>query len=150
MTAAISNPTASKKVSFGRALMAGLITIVASNIANLVVRWLGMLVLPVDPSFNPLATWQPTVLFTTGFLVLATIVFLVINAFTSNPPRVFNIVALIALILSLIPDFMMLINPNANPAVGTPTLGAVMILMIQHIVAYVITVWAFTRWAPQG
>jgi hypothetical protein len=150
MTATSIKPApAGRKIPFSRALMASGITIVASIVANLIVRWVGMLILPVDPSFMPLATWQPTVIFTTMFLVLATIVFLVINAFTANPPRVFNIVAFVALLLSLVPDFMLLINPTAMP-MGTPTFGAVLILVVQHIVAYLITVWAFTKWAQQG
>jgi hypothetical protein len=148
MTASAAKPLASHKIPFTRALMAGAIAIVGSVIANLVIRWIGMLILPVDPSFMPLATWQPTVIFTVMFLILATIVFLVINAFAANPPRVFNIVALVALILSLIPDVMLLINPSAMP-MGTPTFGAVLILILQHVAAYLITVWAFTRWAPQ-
>jgi hypothetical protein len=150
MTAATVSPTtASKKVSFGRALMAGGIAIVLTIVANLLVRWIGMLILPVDPSFLPLATWQPAVIFTTLFLVVATIVFLAINAFTSNPPRVFKIVASVALIISLLPDLMFLINPTAMP-MGTPTLGAVIILIAMHIVGYLIAIWAFTRWAQQG
>jgi hypothetical protein len=89
---------------------------------------------------------------TTLFLVVATIVFLIVNAFTSNPPRVYNIVALIALIVSLIPNVMMLLNPAgfALPDSGPPNAAAAIILMIQHVVAYVITVWAFTKWAQQG
>jgi hypothetical protein len=150
MTATTGSPTtASKKVPFGRALMAGGITIILSIVANLLVRWIGMLILPVDPSFLPLATWQPTVIFTTLFLVVATIVFLLINAFTSNPPRVFTIVASVALVISLLPDLMLLINPTAMP-VGTPTLGAVIILIAMHIVGYLIAIWAFTKWAQQG
>ena len=146
MTAATVQTKSARKLSFSRVLLAGGIAIGGSIIANLIIRWLGLLVLPVDPSFMPLATWQPAVIFTVMFLVLATIVFLIINAFAANPARVFTIVATVALVLSLIPDVMLLINPAAMP-MGTPTLGAVTILIIQHIVSYLITLWAFTRWA---
>jgi hypothetical protein len=149
MTAATIQTRPVRKLSFTRVLLAGVIAIVASIIANLILRWLGMLVLPVDASFMPLNSWQPTVIFTTMFLVLATIVFLIINAFAANPPRVFTIVATVALVLSLIPDAMFLINPAAMP-MGTPTLGAVTILILQHIAAYLITLWAFTRWAQRA
>lgn len=149
MTAATIQTRPVRKLSFTRVLLAGVIAIVASIIANLILRWLGMLVLPVDASFMPLNSWQPTVIFTTMFLVLATIVFLIINAFAANPPRVFTIVATVALVLSLIPDAMFLINPAAMP-MGTPTLGAVTILVLQHIAAYLITLWAFTRWAQRA
>jgi hypothetical protein len=149
MTTATIQTTPSRKLPFSRVLLAGLIAIVGSVIANLIVRWLGMLVLPVDPSFMPLATWQPTVIFTVMFLALATVVYLIVNAFAANPPRVYTIVATAALVLSLIPDAMFLINPSAT-TMGTPTLGAVIILVLQHIVAYVITLWAFTRWAQRA
>lgn len=147
MTAAAQTRPA-RKLPFTRVLLAGLIAIGASIVANLIVRALGLLVLPVDPTFTPVSTWQPTVIFTTVFLLLATVVFLVINAFAANPPRLFTIVATVALVLSLIPDSLFLINPSAMP-LGTPTAGAVIILVIQHIVAYAITLWSFTRWAQQ-
>lgn len=152
MSAATIHPTVTKRIPFSRALMAGGIAIVASVIANLVVRWLGMLLVPGNPDFVPLATWQPTAVMTTLFLVLATIVFLIVNAFTANPPRVYNIVALIALLVSLIPNVMMLINPGgvALPDSGPPTAGDAIILMVQHVVAYAITVWSFTKWAQKG
>jgi hypothetical protein len=146
MTAASIQAKSGRKLSFSRVLLAGLIAIAGSIVVNLLIRWLGMLVLPVDASFMPLATWQPTVIFTTMFLVLATVVFLIINAFAANPTRVFTIVATVALVLSLIPDAMFLINPSAMP-MGTPTFGAVVILVLQHIGAYFVTLWAFTRWA---
>ena len=146
MTAATVPTKSARKLSFSRVLLAGAIAIAASIAANLIIRWLGMLVLPVDPSFMPLSTWQPTAIFTTMFLALATVVFLIVNAFAANPPRVFTIVATAALILSLIPDAMFLINPTAMP-MGTPTVGAVIILVVQHLAAYAITLWSFTRWA---
>lgn len=150
MTATSIQASSSRKLTFSRVLLAGVIAIALSVVANLAVRWLGMQVVPVDPGFMPLSTWQPTAIMTTLFLVVATIVFLVINAFTANPPRVFNIVALVALILSLIPNVLMLVNSAPIPNMGTPTPGAAVILMIQHVVAYLITVWVFTRWAPQA
>ena len=148
MSAAAIQTKSARKLSFTRVLLAGVIAIAASVAANLIIRWLGLLVLPVDPTFMPLSTWQPTAIFTTMFLVLATVVFLIINAFAANPPRVFTLVATVALVLSLIPDALFLINPSAMP-MGTPTPGAVIILVIQHLAAYAITLWSFTRWAQQ-
>jgi len=149
MAAASIQTKSNSKLTFSRSLLAGAIAIALSVIANLVIRWLGLLIVPVDPGFMPLSTWQPVAIMTTLFLVVATIVFLVINAFAANPPRVFSIVALIALIISLIPNVLMLFNSAPLPNLGTPTPGAAIILMLQHVAAYAITVWAFTRWAPQ-
>lgn len=148
MSTATIQARSAHKLPFTRVLLAGVIAIGASVAANLIVRWLGLLLLPVDPTFMPLNSWQPTILFTTVFLILATIVYLIINAFAANPPRVFTIVATVALVLSLIPDAMFLINSSAMP-MGTPTPGAVIILVVQHITAYLITLWSFTRWAQE-
>ena len=150
MTAATIQTKSSRKLTLSRALLAGVLAIALSIVANLVIRWLGMLIVPVDAGFMPLSTWQPTAVITTLFLVVATIVFLVINAFAANPSRIFNIVALVALIVSLIPNVLMLFSSAPLPNMGMPTPGAVVILMLQHVAAYAITVWAFTRWAPQA
>jgi hypothetical protein len=57
--------------------------------------------------------------------------------------RTFTIVAVIALLLSLVPDVMMLINP-ASALFPGGTVGSVVVLMIQHVVAAVIAVWILT------
>ncbi len=127
-----------------------MIAIVGSVVANLLVGWLGKLIFSVSPAFLPL-TPPPTIIFTTLYLVAATAVYAVINLFAANPPRVFNLVALVAVILSLIPNVLMLVNPSAMPLpvpAESITFGAVLVLMIQHVVAYAITVWAFVKWAP--
>jgi hypothetical protein len=150
MSAATQPVRSSARLPFSRILLAGVIAIVGSVIANLIVGWLGGLIFSVSPAFLPL-TPPPTIIFTTLFLVIATAVYAVINLFAANPPRVFNIVALVALILSLIPNVMMLFNPSATPMPLPPesiTFGAVLVLMLQHVVAYAITVWAFVKWAP--
>ena len=130
-------------------LLAGVIAIVLSVVANLVVRWLGMLIITVPADFIPLATIQPTIIFTTLFLVVATLVFAVINRFTSNPIRVWTIVGTIGFVISLLPDVMLLFNPASMQAVGTVTTGAVVILIAMHVVGFAITMWVFTRWAPR-
>jgi hypothetical protein len=136
------------KLPLSRVIMAGIVAIVGSVLANLVVYWVGRMVAQPLPDFQPLASPLPTILFTTGFLVIATIVYAVINAFTSNPVRVFTIVAIVALIVGLIPDIMMIVDP-ASSIMGTPTLSAVLVLIVMHFVAFAITMWSFTMWAHQ-
>ena len=136
------------KLPVKRVLMAGGIAIVGSVIANLIVFWLGGMLAQPNPDFQPLASPMPTIIFTVGFLGIATGVYAVINAVASNPVRVWTIVAWVALIVGLIPDFMLLINPSGMP-MGTPTVGAVIVLIVMHFVAFAITMWAFTKWAHQ-
>ena len=137
------------KLPFSRVLAAGGIAIVGSVIANLVVYFIGRMLVNSPADFQPLASPMPTIIFTVLNLVLATVVFAVINAFSKSPIRLFTIVAVVALLLGLIPDIMLLVNP-APMGMGTPTFGAVMVLILMHFVGFAITMWAFTRWAPKA
>lgn len=147
-TTTVTSP-ASGKLPFSRVLAAGGIAIVGSVIANLVVYYLGVMLVKPPADFLPFDSPMRTVIFTVLNLVVATIVFAVINAFSKSPIRLFTIVAIVALLLGLIPDVMLLVNPAAM-AMGTPTLGAVLVLIVMHLAGFAITMWAFTRWAPKA
>ncbi len=147
MTSTSTNVQTSK-LPFSRVLAAGGIAIVGSVIANLVVYFVGRMLVQPPADFQPLASPMPTILFTTFFLVIATAVFAVINAWSSNRARVFTIVAVIALVLGLIPDIMLLVSPESSP-MGTPTVSAVLVLIVMHFVAFAITMWSFLTWAPR-
>jgi len=144
-TTAITHP---QKLPFSRVLLAGGVAIVGSIVANLIVYWIGGMIAQPNPDFQPLASPFPTIIFTALFLVAATAVYAVINAFTRNPVRVWTIVAWIALIVGLIPDILMIVNPASFP-MGTPTVPAAIVLIVMHFVAFAITMWAFTKWAHQ-
>ena len=140
--------SSSQKLPLSRIALAGLLAIVASIVANVLIWWLSGLVFAIPADFMPLMGPGPTIMFTTIFLVGATIVYAIINALSKNPARMFLIVATVVLVLGLIPDVMMLISPESMP-MGTPTLPAVLTLMAMHFAAFAITLWVFVRWAPQ-
>ena len=142
------NVAPSQKLPLSRIAVAGLIAIAASVIVNVVIWWLGSMLVNPPADFMPLAGPGPTIMFTVIFLVGATIVYAIINALSKNPARMFTIVATVVLVLGLIPDVMMLIAPESMP-MGTPTPGAVLVLIAMHFAAFAITLWTFTRWAPQ-
>jgi len=148
MKAVASTATHSSKLPWTRILAAGGIAIVGSVIANLVVYFVGRTIVDPPADFQPLAAPMPTIVFTTLFLVVATAVFAMINAWSSQRARVFTIVAVIALVLGLIPDILLLVSPESFP-MGTPTLGAVLVLIVMHFVAFAITMWSFLTWAPR-
>ena len=137
-----------QKLPLSRVALAGLLAIVASVVVNLVIWWLGSMLVNPPADFVPLAGPGPTIIFTVIFLVGATLVYAIINALSKNPPRMFTIVATIVLVLGLIPDVMMLIAPENMP-MGTPTLGAVLVLIAMHFAAFAITLLASRRWHPQ-
>ena len=126
-----------------RIALYGLIAIAGSVVANLIVRAVGMAVIDVSPEFESLSEMTNTILFTSVFVFIAVIVFAIVDRIAKNPVRTFNIIALVALIVSFIPDVMMLIRPESIPFGGI-TFGAVAILMLMHVVAYAITVYVMT------
>lgn len=147
MTNVMTNQ-APARLSMQRIWQAGGVAIVGSVIANLIVYWIGRMLAQPPADFQPLASPVPTVLFTALFLAIATGVYAWINAKADDPVRMWTIVASAALILSLIPNVLLLINPAIMP-VGTPNVPAVLVLMVMHVVAYGIAMWAFVKWAHQ-
>jgi predicted Co/Zn/Cd cation transporter (cation efflux family) len=123
-------------------LRAGVLAIAVAIVANLVVRALIMAVVELPENFPPL---QPgsIIFFTVIGVAAATLVFALVNRFARNPVRVFRIVAVIALVLSLIPNLSLMVNPaNAPFPGGTPQAFAV--LSIFHIVAAIVSIWILT------
>lgn len=130
-------------LAIGRIALYGLIAIAGSVVANLIVRAIGMAIIDVSPEFEPLSDLSATVVFTAGLVLVAVIVFAIVDRFTKNPVRVYNIIALVALLVSLIPDIMLLVSPD-NAPFGGITFGAVVVLMVMHVVAYAVTVYTLT------
>lgn len=130
-------------LALSRIAIYGLIAIVGSVVVNLIVRAIGMLIFDVSAEFEPLADPTGTILFTSVLVLIGVIVFAIVDRVSKNPVRVFNIIALIALIVSFVPDILMLVNPGQVPFGGI-TLPAVLILMVMHVTAYLVTVYVLT------
>lgn len=132
MTAA-AIPTS--KPSLGTIWRNGLIAIVAATVVNAVLYfisaalgWMPQTVL--SPAGLPI-TVVPVVVSTVIALVLATIVYSLLNRFTSNPNRWFTIIAVVVLVVSAV-------SPLGLP--GAPTMMIVM-LEVMHVVAAVAAVY---------
>lgn len=140
--------TTKQRVRYGRLWWVGLLTIVLAVVANLIVRAVALLFVTVPPEFLPLSDPMPTIIFTVGGVLAAVIVFAIVGRFTRRPARVYTIIAVIALLLSLVPDIMMLVAPASFPFPGA-NVGTVSVLLTQHIVAAVIAVWILTTQAVE-
>src|SRR5215212_6065927 len=124
-----SAPVASRANSPGRFALAGLGTVAAAVLANLLVYALGSVVVGYNPQFIVLANASGTILFTVVPAILAVLVYAALMRFTSNPARIFTNIAVVVLIVSLIPDLTYIPSlPGATP-------GQTAILMVMHIVA---------------
>jgi Family of unknown function (DUF6069) len=128
-------------VSFNRIIPVGALTIVLAVIANLVVQAIGRRVVDISPAFEPLASAQPIIIFTAIGVGVGVAVFALIVRRSPRPLTLFRSVATAALIVSLIPDLLLI--PGVIPSPGV-SVGAVVILLVMHVVAYLITVGVLT------
>ena len=108
---------------------------------DLAVELLAREAFAVSPDFEPFkGTVAP---YTAGGVVFAAVTFAAIRRFSPNADRVYVWLAVVALVLSWIPDVTLLVihDPGATvPAVGS--------LMVMHALAAGIVVSALLRLAP--
>jgi hypothetical protein len=128
-----------ERIASGRLLKVGALAIGASVVANLIIRIIFVNLLGIGKEFPPLG-WGPPIIFTIMGVLGALIVFAIIARFGKRPIRLFRIIALVVLVLSLLPDLGLL---NANTMPGT-SLGSVIALMLMHVTAGAITIWLLT------
>jgi hypothetical protein len=124
----------SERVALRRLVWVGPLAVAAATLADEAARRLLVAVVPgITPGFVALeagAVALMTVLFTTA----AVAVFAAVAKLSIQPIRTYQIVAAVALVLSLFPDLMLLNEPSA-------TVGGVVSLMVLHAVAAAAVVW---------
>jgi hypothetical protein len=131
-------PVPPRAVSRGQLVLVGLGTVFAAVLANLLVYFIGSVVVGYDPKFVILADASGTILFTVVPAVVAVLLFVALMRFTRNPARIFTNIAVVVLILSLIPDLIYI------PSVPGATTGQTAVLMVMHVVAAVVIVSVLT------
>jgi hypothetical protein len=122
-----------------------LLTISAATMANLIARAIAFTLLPLSPTFEPLA-WQSVILFTVVGVALACGVYALVRRFSRKAVRVYTLIAVIALLISLIPDVLILRDPVAFEA--DTTISEVAVMMVFHGVAAIVSLVLLTRLAP--
>ena len=143
-----------EKVSFGRLLWAGPLTIAVAAVINLVLRAVARAVLNPGPAFSPLQGPLATFLTVAGTLG-AVIAFAIVGALSRRPRRVFLIVSIVALGLSFLPALALLFAPampagGAGPGsmpLGDVTLSNVLALMVMHTAAWATCITLLPRLA---
>ena len=130
----------SADIELHRLRLVGPLTVLAAIAAVLVVRVVAVSIL--GPSELPALSWAGVIVFTTVLVTAAVLVFAVVARVAATPIRTYRRVALVALVLSFIPDFLL-------PGSGVPgaTWPAVSALMVMHVVAWWVTVQMVTRLA---
>jgi hypothetical protein len=128
-----------ERISSGRLWKIGAQAIAASIVVNLIIRIVAVNILGIGSEFPPLG-WGPPIVFTIIGVLGAVIVFAIIARFAKRPSRLFRIIGLVVLVLSLVPDILLL---TSNTMPGT-SLGSVAALMLMHVAAGAITIWLLT------
>ena len=133
-----SAPTA-ERVSFARLLWVGPLTILAAVLANVAFVAVANPLFGVAPDF-PALTKDAVAAFTAVCVLLAVLVFALVARFSRRPISLYRRIAIIALILSFIPDVALGVLPNPVP-VGV---REVLLLMATHVIAAAVTVGLLT------
>jgi hypothetical protein len=127
------------RISALRIWSTGLAAAALSAIANLSVRWGADLFVDFDPRFPSLGAGQ-IIFFTFLLILVGTGIFHLIAHTSRRPVRTFLLVAAGGLLLSLVPDFMLLYADMGPVSVGVTT-PAVVTLIVMHFVSAAITVY---------
>lgn len=135
--------TGSSPVGGLRFLGAGVLTVVAAVAANLVVRALLFALFELPTEFVPFQPLRVAFLTTVG-VGAAAVVFAIIVRRSDRPVRTFRRVAVVAFILSAVPNVALAINPEAAPFPDASATGF-LVLIIFHVVAAVISVILLPR-----
>ena len=130
----------SERVVPGRLWRAGLATLAGAIGANLVLWVIAQAMLSIPPEFAPLATPAAPIIFTTLGVVGATLVLALIARFARRPITVFRIVAVVVLVLSLLPNIGMMLDPSTSQFPGATTASA-FLLSLMHLPPAILSIW---------
>jgi hypothetical protein len=123
----------------GHPWTAGLRALIGSVLANLVVWAGGNLLFDIPEAFEPLAGPGPTIFLTVVGTIGAVLAFVVVRRVATRPVPVFRMVAAGALLVSFIPDVLLLTEQGAANFPGA-TVPGVVLLILMHVVAAAIIV----------
>jgi hypothetical protein len=124
-------------------LKAFLLALVGSVVVNaIIVSVVGPMVMSTNQHLTAL-TLMPVVMFTVIGAVGATIVYAIMRATMNHPQKPFIWLSVVLLIVSFYPDYTV-IGATSGPFAGG-TLPEALVLMLMHVVAAVIIVWALVK-----
>ena len=124
----------SKHLSTPQLLKAGGAAILAAVILNVLTRLVLGAILPLDPNFPPF-TYGPIIIFSALFTLVGVGVLALVNRFASDTLKVYNVVGLIALVVSCIPNVLAALNLTPMPMGGVGS--DYLILIVFHVMGAV-------------
>jgi Family of unknown function (DUF6069) len=135
-----TNAATINRIALSRLLWAALLAIVAASLANLIVYLVADALLSVtwEPKFNAMLVVVGTI----GALVVAAAVFAVVARVAKNPVKTYTMIATIALLFSFATPVLALFG---IPGPSVAPLDTVMVMILTHIIAFVVSTFIFTR-----
>ncbi len=130
-----------------RTWVRGLKGLAASIVALLAIYWVADASFDIPDEFAPLRGFVPTIFFTTIGALGATGVFGIVRKRAARPERLFRMIAGGVLLLSFVPD-VLLLGDGAGDAFPGATPAGVGTLMVMHVVAAAIMVGFLTAGDP--
>jgi hypothetical protein len=113
----------------------GLLAIVLATALNVLIGYLAVRLLDISKTFSPLDGYGTIIPFTVIGVGAATVVYALLLRYSRNPRRVFVRVAGAALVLTFVPDILLLVA--SEPGATAVSVGA---LMSMHVAAWAISV----------
>ena len=134
------NVTTLNRIALSRLLWAASLAIVVVSLANLVVYFVADALLSVawEPKFNAMLVVVGTI----GALVIAAAIFAIVARFAKNPVKTYTMIATIGLLISFVTPVLALfgiLGPSVAP------LDTVIVMILTHIIAFVVSTFIFTR-----
>lgn len=123
----------------GRLARVGVVAVAVAGVTNVLIRTVAVSVFGIGEGFLPLGV-GPTVLFTVWGMLGAVVAFGLILRFARRPVRLFRRVALVVLLISLVPDVLMLFSGSMPGA----TVAGVVTLMVEHVASWAVAVGVLT------
>ena len=128
MSSVASSPPIKTKTRWGRVALAGLAAVFAAIVINVLIYFIGQAFVAYNPAFEPLVNVGITVVVTAFYTAAAALVYALVLRLARNPARTYLIVALIALVVTLIPDFAYIPTEPGSSA------GQTAILVLMHLI----------------
>jgi hypothetical protein len=114
---------------------------------NLLLWLLAEALFPIPPEFLPLDP-GPIIMFTILGVGAATLVFALLARFSRRPITVFRWVAVVALLLSIVPNVQLLLDSSGATGVPFPasamSVPGMWTLILMHVLSAGVAVWALT------
>ncbi len=141
----MASPLLDERITSRKLIWVGPLTIIATIIANLIIRFIAVSIFGIPETFQYLQASSiigSTVIFT----LIALLALLLVNRFARRPIRFYRRLAFVALCISLLSPIMALTGLFSAPGMTTSIFWTMIVL---HIVSAIIITGLFTTLARQ-